>query len=119
MELVHEDLEDGLRKIDLAGRFDLEGANEIDLRFTSLVATQKGFIIVDLSQVDFIASLGISVLVRNARAIRLREGNLVLLNPQPNVARVLAATRIDQILAVCQDLEEARLQLRSAPSPLA
>ena len=118
MELIHEDLEDGLRKIDLAGRFDLEGANEIDLRLTSLVTTQKNFIIVDLSQVDFIASLGISVLVRNARAIRLREGNLVLLNPQPNVARVLASTRIDQILAVCQDLEEARHQLLSAP-PLA
>src|SRR5262249_10051957 len=118
MELVHEDLEDGLRKIDLAGRFDLEGANEIDLRFTSLVATQKCFIIVDLSQVDFIASLAISVLVRNARAIRLREGNLVLLNPQPNVARVRAGTRIDQKLAACRNFEEARLQLRSARSPL-
>ena len=119
MEFIHEDLEDGLRKIDLVGRFDLEGANEIDLGFTSLVATQKSFVIVDLSRVDFIASLGISVLVRNARAVRLRAGNLVLLNPQPNVARVLASTRIDQILAVCQTLEEARLQLRSAPAPLA
>ena len=119
MELIHEDLEEGLRKIDLAGRFDLEGANEIDLRFTTLVATQKSFIIVDLSQVDFIASLAISVLIRNARAIRLREGNLVLLNPQPNVARVLASTRVDQVVAVCQDLEEARSQLRSTPSPLA
>lgn len=93
MELVYADLDDGIRKIDLRGRLDMEGANTIDLKFTALTATQKNFIIVDLSGVEFIATLGIATLVRNAKAARLRSGNLVLLSPQPNVANVLATTR--------------------------
>jgi len=114
MELSHIDLEDGIRKIDLKGRLDLEGANAIDLRFTTLTATQKHFIIVDLSGVEFIATLGIATLVRNAKAARLRAGNLVLLSPRANVANVLATTRIDQILPICWNLDEARIQVRTA-----
>jgi anti-anti-sigma factor len=116
MELVYADLDDGIRKIDLKGRLDLEGANAIDLKFTALTATQKNFIVVDLSGVEFIATLGIATLVRNAKAARLRSGNLVLLNPQPNVANVLATTRIDTIVPVYWSLEDARAHVRPTPS---
>jgi len=107
MELVYTDLENGVRKVDLKGRLDIEGADAIDLKFTAISATARAFVVVDLSEVDFIASLGIATLVRNAKAARLRAGNLVLLNPQPNVAKVLASTRIDQVLRVCSDLQQA------------
>jgi len=116
MELVYVDFEDGIRKIDLKGRLDMEGANSIDLKFTALTATQKNFIIVDLSGVEFIATLGIATLVRNAKAARLRAGNLVLLSPQPNVANVLATTRIDKIVPVYWNLDEARAHVRTAPA---
>jgi anti-anti-sigma factor len=116
MDLQYVDLEDGIRKIDLSGRLDLEGANAIDLKFTALTATQKNFIIVDLSRVSFIATLGIATLVRNAKAARLRSGSLVLLQPQPNVAQVLATTRIDQIVPVCATLDEARALVRAIPT---
>jgi anti-anti-sigma factor len=116
MELAYADLENGVRKIDLKGRLDVEGATAIDLKFTTLAAVRRAFLVVDLTHVDFIASLGIATLVRNARALRLRKGNLVLLNPQPNVARALAATRIDEVLSVCRDLQEAcALVLADAP----
>jgi anti-anti-sigma factor len=107
MELSFADLDNGVRKIDLKGRLDIEGATGIDLRFTALAAAQRAFIVVDLTMVDFIASLGVATLVRSAKAAKLRKGNLVLLNPQPNVAKVLAATRIDQVLHVCATLDEA------------
>jgi anti-anti-sigma factor len=107
MELSYADLENGVRKIDLKGRLDIEGANGIDLKFTALAATQRAFLVVDLTLVDFIASLGVATLVRSAKAASLRKGKLVLLNPQPNVAKVLAATRVDQVVPVCANLDEA------------
>ena len=118
MELIFSDLDDGVRKIDLTGRLDIEGAEAIDLRFTALTSTAQTFVIVDLTGVDFLASIGIATLVRNAKAARLRKGNLVLLNPRPNVAQVLASTHIDQILPVCVTLEEARAAVRAAPPTL-
>ena len=107
MELTYADLENGVRKIDLKGRLDIEGANHIDLKFTALATAQRAFLVIDLTLVDFIASLGIATLVRSAKAAKLRKGSLVLLNPQPNVAKVLAATRVDQVVPVCTSLDEA------------
>ena len=113
MELTYEDA-DGIRTIRLRGRMDLEGAGAIDLKFTSLTATQRASIVVDLSEVVFMASMGLSILVRAARAVRLRQGNMVLLNPTPSVHQVLRSTRIDQILAVYSDIDEARLAAASS-----
>jgi anti-anti-sigma factor len=117
MQMTYTDLPDGVRKIDLVGRLDIEGANIIDLPFTALVSTQRCFVVIDMEAVEFLASIGIATLVRNAKALRLREGYMVLLNPRPNVAKVLAMTRIDQVLPVFQSLDEARRAVRSVPPP--
>lgn len=37
-----------------------------------------------------------------------RQGKVVLLSPQPHVARVLETTQVDQIVPVVYDFEEAR-----------
>jgi anti-anti-sigma factor len=65
--------------------------------------------------VEFMASMGIAALVRSARAVRLRGGNLVLVNPRPNVAQVLVAMRIEQLLPVCGTLDEAHAAVRAIP----
>ena len=51
MLVEHDDLEDGVRMIRLKGRLDLEGAEAADLKLTSLAATTKNFVIVDLNGV--------------------------------------------------------------------
>ena len=118
MQLTYSDLADSVRKIDLAGRLDLEGTEAIDLRFTVLTSTAQAFVIVDLAAVEFLASIGIATLVRSARAVRQRGGNMVLLLPRPNVASVLTTTRINQLLPICGTLEEALAIVREAPPAL-
>lgn len=118
MTLTATRLPSGVLKIDLAGRLDIEGANAIDLQFTVLVSAQQTLAVVDLTDVDFLASLGIATLVRNAKSNRLRKGNLVLLNPRPNVAQVLASTRVDQVVPVCYGLDEAIARVQAIPASL-
>lgn len=117
MELTYEDFDDGVRRISLAGRMDVEGAREVDLKFTSLTATRQAFVIVDLSLLDFLSSLGLGTLVRSAKAQMSRHGKMVLLSPQPHVAKVLETTQVDQILRVVYDFEEARRAVLPAGSP--
>jgi len=114
MELTYEDLEDGVRRVQLAGRMDVEGAREIDLKFTSLTASHQAFVIVDLSRVEFLSSLGLGTLVRSAKAQMSRQGKFVLLSPQLHVAKVLETTQVDRILPVLYDFEEAFLAVRPA-----
>ena len=117
MQLTYEDLEDGVRRIRLMGRMDVEGAREVDLRFTSLTASRQAFVIIDLALVDFLSSLGLGTLVRSAKAQMSRHGKVVLLSPQPHVAKVLETTQVDRILPVVYDFEEARRAVRPAGTP--
>jgi len=115
MGLNSTDLDGGIRKITIAGRLDLEGVESIDLKFTALASTRQNSVIVDMSEVTFLASIGIAMLIRNARSLRLRKGSMVLLSPQPPVERVSISRRIEPLLPICQTLEEACTLLTSPP----
>jgi anti-anti-sigma factor len=117
MELTYEDHQDGVRTVRLAGRLDVDGSHQIDLKFTSLTATRQAYVIVDMSLVDFLSSLGLGTLVRSAKAQLSRQGKMVLFAPQPNVARVLQSTQVDQIVDVFYDFEQARQALLLAQQP--
>jgi anti-sigma B factor antagonist len=103
MRLDVADLENGVTKVSLSGRLDIEGALKIDSEF-SKIAEEKKKIVVDLSEVTFIASLGIHTLVNGAKATANNGGKLVLLNPQPNVEHVLRTTRVDTMMPIIHDL---------------
>lgn len=54
------------------------------------------------------ASVGIGMIVRSAKALRLRGGELVLLNPQPVVKFVLEKTGINTLIPIVHDMPAAR-----------
>jgi anti-anti-sigma factor len=118
MELAYRDLADGIRLITLRGRLDVQGAQEVDLTFTALTATQPFFVVVDLADVEFLASIGLSTLVHNAKTLRLRGGNMVVVNPRSNVHAVLTSSRIHEVIPICCDLEEALLTVKAPPAPI-
>jgi anti-anti-sigma factor len=112
MDLTTEQLPNGIEKIALAGRLDTAGAQQIDLPFTRLTATRPALIVVDLSQVSFLASMGIRTLLASAKALG-RGGRMVLANPQPLVQEVLKVAGIDELIPVYADLASACSALRS------
>jgi len=100
-------LDGEVKKLALEGHLDLPGTEEIGLKLNAITATDRQFLVADLSKVDFIASIGIGVLVRCVNAIRLRGGNMVLLNPQPGVRTMLEKTRIHTVIPILSNLQEA------------
>lgn len=107
MELTTEDLADGIQKIVLSGRMDSAGTQAIDLKFTALTTTRPARIVVDFSQVSFLASIGIRTLVSSAKALARRGGRMVLASPQPLVDDVLRLGGIDTLIPVYADLATA------------
>ena len=77
MESAVHDLDSDILGINLAGRMDLNGTREIDLKFTALTATRRARILVDLSNVTFIASIGIRTLISNAADQLMRRSQSV------------------------------------------
>jgi len=101
-------------QINLSGRMDVNGTQRIDLKFTALTATRKAQILVDLSNVTFIASIGIRTLISNAKAQKARGGRMVLYKPSEQVEQVLRATGVDTIIPIAHDIEAAREALGTA-----
>jgi len=107
MRIEAESLGGGILKINLAGRMDVQGAQDVDLKFTGYTANQRA-VIVDMSLVNFLASLGIRTLLLSAKAVSQRGGKMVLFNPDPGVTRTLEVSGIDTLIPICRSLDEAR-----------
>ena len=67
MKMAVEMLDDGIKKIDLSGRMDIEGTSHVEMKLALASAVEKSFVVVDLSQVDYMASIGIGTLVNTAK----------------------------------------------------
>jgi anti-anti-sigma factor len=107
MQIESEILEPGVIKITLSGRLDVLGAQAIDLKFTTLTATQKAMVLVDLSDVSFLASLGMRTFLSSAKALANRGGKMILFNPQPNVSSVLESSGLSRLIPVYHVYDEA------------
>jgi anti-sigma B factor antagonist len=114
MELQYSELESGIRLIKLKGQLDIIGTSQIETKFAGYCAGDKARVIVDLSEVDFLASIGIRLLTLTAKSIASRDGKMVLLNPTPDVQHVLEMTGIPPIIPIYSQLESAETILLAA-----
>lgn len=88
--------------VKLTGALDIAGAGEIETPLHTLSAKHSK-VIVDLAGVTFLASIGIRVLLKAARAIRANKGVLAVFAPTDEAQRVLRSTGIDTIIPVVAD----------------
>lgn len=107
MNITEEQLDDHIVKINLSGRMDIEGVGQIETKFSGMTASPRMAIIVDMSAVPYMSSIGIRALLMNAKSVAKRGGKFALLNPEANVKNVLVTSGIDQLIAIHSDLNEA------------
>lgn len=99
MDIAVEDIAGGVTRIVLKGRFDTTGAVVVELPFNRIV-TEKNRIMVDLSAVTFLASYAIRVLLVGAKIVKRKNGKLVLVCPDNNVAKVLRTAGTDALIPI-------------------
>jgi len=111
MELQYSERENNSRVIKLIGKLDIIGVGEIETRFSGYCAGENPRVLVDLTGVEFLASIGIRLLVLNAKSITSRGGRMVLLSPSHEVRNVLEITGIPAIIPIYDGLESAEAVL--------
>lgn len=105
MELkVLEDAEKYVR-IALVGRLDVAGVQAVDLQFIRHVSSSKKPTIVDMSEVSYLASLAVRMLLR---ALGLAAAKVILFKPQPLVEEILRVSGVDDFVAIVSDEARAR-----------
>jgi anti-anti-sigma factor len=90
---------EGRRIVRLVGEFDIANANDVRACLNDLIGA--GFDIgVDLSELRFIDSTGLGVLVSAHRLAKERDRSLTLRRPSSLVAKGLEVTGIARVIAV-------------------
>lgn len=111
MEMEVIELDGKAIKIALRGRLDTAGVDQIETRFSASIVPGGHQTIVDLSEVSFIASMGLRMFITVARSANKRGGKLVLLSPQAMVNEVFANAALADIIPIVFSTEEALGQL--------
>lgn len=112
MKLDYSELKNGIRLIRLEGRLDLNGTYSIEVQFVNRCAGDGIRVIVDLSGVSYISSVGIPMLVNTAKSVVQRGGKMAFLNPQENVVQVLDLVGVTQVIPIYNDQAAAVQGLR-------
>lgn len=78
-------------------------------------AIDKGVLLcaIDISDVKYINSSGIGVLITLLTKFRNNDGELVVVNPSEHVQKLLIITKLTAIFKVADSLEEAEKELKS------
>ena len=91
------------RKLRIAvdGEVDVSNAEELRAQIDAGLADEKNQQIeVDMAQVSYIDSTGIGVLVGSAHKAQDSGRVFQVLNPQPNVLRILGLLGVDEVLGL-------------------
>src|SRR5215510_6766167 len=100
MKLEYQELENGIRVIKLIGRLDMGGTTIVEPQFALHCEGDQVFVLVDLSDVTYLSSIGIPMLINNAKSVASRGGRLALLKPLMDVKYILDLTGVSHMLRI-------------------
>ena len=83
----------------LQGRFTLESFGRLRDRVRTLVEQSGRHLVLDLSGVSYVDSIGVAELVRSQVIMSNQDGQLVLAELPTPISRLLQVTKLDQIFA--------------------
>jgi anti-anti-sigma factor len=115
MELIEIEQTDNLTVVALRGRLDTSGVDQVEMRFNAMLAARGKNAVVDFSEVDFLSSMGVRMLLTMARTLGRKNARLALAAPQPLVRESLEHAALDDIIPIAPDLDRAKQLLASAP----
>jgi len=106
MQMTTGELAGGITKVILDGRFDVAGAQDVDLKM-NVIAGSKPCVLIDMQKVSFLGSMGLRTIVIVARTIKNHGGKTALFAPDEPVEKVLKTSGIDAFIPIHHDLQTA------------
>jgi anti-anti-sigma factor len=101
-----------------SGELDLHTAGCLQARIEEADTVGAGTVLVDLSEISFIDSSALEVLVRESKRLEGRGHSLVLVTNDPRTRRILEVTGLDRVLRAYPTLQDALTKLAPEPSQL-
>lgn len=106
MDIQQRELDKDILKVVLSGALDIAGSSDIDGPISEASSSRKK-VIIDISGVDFMASIGIRVFVKAAKAMASVGGRMSVFGAQDMPKKVILSTGVDRIIDLADSEEDA------------
>ena len=93
--------------VPLRGEIDLHVSRGIELSLAGVTARRPGHIVVDLTEVTFVDSSGLAVLIHGMQDVQQYGGKFAIIGLQENVRPIFEIARLDQVFQIFQTLDDA------------
>lgn len=90
----------------LTGRLDHESVEAFDERLEAVLGSPVTVVVFDLTELEYITSAGLRSMFRARKVMSARGGKCILVNPQPQVHKVLEIVKVPELGAVFRSVEE-------------
>ena len=87
-------------EVRLLGELDMSTAPQLRDELLRLVSDGATMVTVDLSELAFVDSTGLSVLITGLKRLRQQGGDLALRSPTPGTRRVLEITGLTEVFPI-------------------
>lgn len=91
----------------ISGVIDVYSVSDFKNALIKSIATHHTRIVIDFSELDFIDSTGLGVLVSAIKRERAVRGRLVLVITSDNIKRIFEITSLDRIISIYETIEDA------------
>jgi len=98
---------DSPRVIPLKGEIDLHVSPRIARSLAGITAKRPAHIVVDLTQVTFVDSSGLAVLIHGMQDVQEYGGKFAIVGLQENVRPIFEIARLDQVFQIFPTVDEA------------
>ncbi|MFL5852747.1 MAG: STAS domain-containing protein [Solirubrobacteraceae bacterium] len=106
-ELRVETVDDRTAVLSVRGEIHLATAPDFSEGLNQVIAEGRTAVVVDLTEVGFIDSTGLSVLLNALRRITRAGGTLVIVCTNPTVLRLFEVTKMDTTFTIVSSRDEA------------
>ncbi|HWQ83314.1 MAG TPA: STAS domain-containing protein [Anaerolineales bacterium] len=89
------------------GRMDVESSAAVRQAILDLVDSGVRYLVVDLVQVEFMDSSGLSALVSGMKALRRSSGMLTICQANAQIRTALRLTMLDRVFPIYEDIPAA------------
>ena len=114
-ELSEDEIDSRTHVIAVSGEIHVSTAPQFSRRLNDAIGQGKTAVVLDLTDVTFIDSTGLSVLLNGLRRVTRRGGRMAIVCKNPTVLRLFEITRLDTTFDIVGSREEALQVVRGGP----
>ncbi|MDR1773366.1 MAG: STAS domain-containing protein [Clostridioides sp.] len=95
--LIRGDIQGDICNVSVSGELDISNADKLKEKTHSLLDKEIKDVVFDLTNLDYIDSTGLGVMIGVLKRLKLQEKNVHIKNPKDNVRKIFTITGLDKI----------------------